>query len=78
MARYRGPVGKVSRRLGIGITDKGQRILAKRPFPSGPALFQSSPALKDRCNCRPLNSRRTAAQNFAAQASRAAKNLSRT
>jgi small subunit ribosomal protein S4 len=35
MARYRGPVGKVSRRLGIGITDKGQRILAKRPFPPG-------------------------------------------
>lgn len=35
MARYRGPVGKVSRRLSIGITDKGQRILAKRPFPPG-------------------------------------------
>ncbi|MBO9324180.1 MAG: 30S ribosomal protein S4 [Roseiflexus sp.] len=35
MARYLGPVGKVSRRLGIGITDKGQRILAKRPFPPG-------------------------------------------
>ena len=35
MARYRGPVGKVSRRLGIGITDKGQRILAKRAFPPG-------------------------------------------
>lgn len=35
MARYRGPVGKVSRRLGIGITEKGQRILAKRPFPPG-------------------------------------------
>jgi small subunit ribosomal protein S4 len=30
MARYRGPVGKVSRRLGIGITEKGQRILDKR------------------------------------------------
>jgi len=27
MARYRGPVGKVSRRLGIGISEKGQRIL---------------------------------------------------
>lgn len=35
MARYRGPVGKVSRRLGIGITEKGQRILGKRPFPPG-------------------------------------------
>lgn len=35
MARYRGPVGKVSRRLGVGITEKGQRILNKRPFPPG-------------------------------------------
>ncbi|MGB9753878.1 30S ribosomal protein S4 [Roseiflexus castenholzii] len=35
MARYIGPVGKISRRLGIGITEKGQRILAKRPFPPG-------------------------------------------
>lgn len=35
MARYRGPVGKVSRRLGIGITEKGQRILEKRSFPPG-------------------------------------------
>lgn len=35
MARYRGPVGKISRRLGIGITDKGQRILNKRAFPPG-------------------------------------------
>jgi small subunit ribosomal protein S4 len=35
MARYRGPVGKISRRLGIGITEKGQRILEKRPFPPG-------------------------------------------
>jgi small subunit ribosomal protein S4 len=35
MARYRGPVGKVSRRLGIGVTEKGQRILNKRPFPPG-------------------------------------------
>jgi len=35
MARYRGPVGKISRRLGIGITEKGQRILGKRPFPPG-------------------------------------------
>lgn len=35
MARYHGPVGKISRRLGIGITDKGQRILSKRPFPPG-------------------------------------------
>ncbi|MBO9313273.1 MAG: 30S ribosomal protein S4 [Chloroflexus sp.] len=35
MARYIGPVGKVSRRLGIGITEKGQRILNKRPDPPG-------------------------------------------
>jgi small subunit ribosomal protein S4 len=35
MARYRGPVGKVSRRLGIGITEKGQRILNKRSYPPG-------------------------------------------
>lgn len=35
MARYRGPVGKVSRRLGIGITEKGQRIYNRRPFPPG-------------------------------------------
>lgn len=35
MARYRGPVGKVSRRLGFGITEKGERILKKRPNPPG-------------------------------------------
>jgi len=35
MARYTGPVGKISRRLGIGISEKGQRILTKRPFPPG-------------------------------------------
>jgi small subunit ribosomal protein S4 len=35
MARYNGPVGKVSRRLGIGITEKGQRILNKRAYPPG-------------------------------------------
>ena len=35
MARYRGPVGKVSRRLGIGISEKGQRILNKRAYPPG-------------------------------------------
>ncbi|MCG8347291.1 MAG: 30S ribosomal protein S4 [Chloroflexales bacterium] len=35
MARYIGPVGKISRRLGIGITEKGQRILNKRPYPPG-------------------------------------------
>ena len=35
MARYRGPVGKVSRRLGFGITEKGERILKKRPTPPG-------------------------------------------
>lgn len=35
MARYTGPVGKVSRRLGIGISEKGSRVLNKRPFPPG-------------------------------------------
>ena len=35
MARYRGPVGKVSRRLGFAITEKGGRILAKRSFIPG-------------------------------------------
>ena len=35
MARYRGPVGKVSRRLGFGISEKGERILNKRPFVPG-------------------------------------------
>jgi small subunit ribosomal protein S4 len=35
MARYRGPVGKVSRRLGLGISEKGQRVLNRRPFPPG-------------------------------------------
>ncbi|MGB9631741.1 MAG: 30S ribosomal protein S4 [Chloroflexaceae bacterium] len=44
MARYTGPVGKVSRRLGIGITEKGQRILTKRPFPPG----QHGPSAKRR------------------------------
>jgi small subunit ribosomal protein S4 len=31
MARTREPVGKLSRKLGIGITEKGQRILNRRP-----------------------------------------------
>lgn len=35
MARYRGPVGKVSRRLQFGINEKGERILKKRPFAPG-------------------------------------------
>ena len=35
MARYRGPVGKVSRRLGFGISEKGERILRKRPNAPG-------------------------------------------
>lgn len=35
MARYRGPVGKISRRLNIGITEKGQRVLGRRSFPPG-------------------------------------------
>jgi small subunit ribosomal protein S4 len=44
MARYHGPVGKVSRRLGIGITEKGQRILNKRSYPPG----QHGPGAKRR------------------------------
>lgn len=35
MARYRGPVGKVSRRLGFGISEKGERILQRRPYVPG-------------------------------------------
>lgn len=35
MARYRGPVGKVSRRLQFGINEKGERILKKRPHVPG-------------------------------------------
>jgi small subunit ribosomal protein S4 len=35
VARYRGPVGKVSRRLGFGITEKGERILQKRSYAPG-------------------------------------------
>lgn len=35
MSRYRGPVGKVSRRLGLGISEKGQRVLNRRPIPPG-------------------------------------------
>ena len=35
MARYTGPVGKISRRLNLGITEKGQRILSRRSFPPG-------------------------------------------
>jgi small subunit ribosomal protein S4 len=35
MARFNGPVGKISRRLGLGITEKGQRILNKRSDPPG-------------------------------------------
>ena len=35
MARYRGPIGKVSRRLGFGVTEKGERILQRRPYVPG-------------------------------------------
>lgn len=35
MARYTGPIGKVSRRLNLGLTEKGQRILSRRSFPPG-------------------------------------------
>lgn len=35
MGRYTGPVGTISRRLGVGISPKGERILEKRPYPPG-------------------------------------------
>lgn len=35
MARYRGPVAKISRRLNIALTEKAQKVLNKRPFPPG-------------------------------------------
>jgi small subunit ribosomal protein S4 len=35
MARTREPVGKLSRKLGLGVTEKGQRILNRRPHPPG-------------------------------------------
>ena len=35
MARYRGPIAKKSRRLGIPLSDKAARIMEKRPNPPG-------------------------------------------
>jgi len=35
MGRYIGPVGRISRRLGVGISPKGDRILERRPYPPG-------------------------------------------
>lgn len=35
MAAFRQPIGKLSRRLGVGITPKGGRILQRRPNPPG-------------------------------------------
>jgi small subunit ribosomal protein S4 len=35
MARYRGPLVKKSRRLGIALSDKAARIMEKRPNPPG-------------------------------------------
>lgn len=35
MARYRGPIVKKSRRLGIPLSDKSARIMEKRPNPPG-------------------------------------------
>jgi len=35
MARYRGPIAKISRRLNIALTEKAQKVLNKRPFPPG-------------------------------------------
>ena len=44
MARYRGPIAKISRRLNIALTDKAQKVLTKRPFPPG----QHGPAARRR------------------------------
>lgn len=44
MARYRGPVGKVSRRLGFAITEKGGKVLSRRssiPGQHGPSQRQT-------------------------------------
>jgi len=35
MARYRGPIVKKSRRLGIALSDKAARVMEKRPNPPG-------------------------------------------
>jgi len=35
MARYRGPIAKISRRLNIALTEKAHKVLNKRPFPPG-------------------------------------------
>lgn len=35
MARYRGPIVKVSRRLGIALTPKAERVMARKPHPPG-------------------------------------------
>ncbi|MBU6333670.1 MAG: 30S ribosomal protein S4 [Chloroflexi bacterium] len=35
MARYRGPVAKISRRLDLAITEKAARVMARRKFPPG-------------------------------------------
>lgn len=35
MSGFREPIGKLSRRLGVGITPKGERILRRRPNPPG-------------------------------------------
>ena len=35
MARYRGPIVKKSRRLGLALSDKSARIMEKRPNPPG-------------------------------------------
>lgn len=35
MSGLNGPVGKISRRLGVGITAKGARVLQRRPNPPG-------------------------------------------
>ncbi|EAT58741.1 Ribosomal protein S4 [Chlorobium ferrooxidans DSM 13031] len=35
MARFRGSITKVSRRLGVALTPKAEKYLERRPFPPG-------------------------------------------
>ena len=47
MARYRGPLVKKSRRLGIPLSDKAARIMEKRPNPPGQHGAQRTRKLSD-------------------------------
>lgn len=47
MARYRGPIVKKSRRLGIPLSDKAARIMEKRPNPPGQHGGRSARKMSD-------------------------------